>query len=444
MKMPRRLARFSSPAFLIGTLAFFGGQPLAAEPVLPDEVRAALRDNGEQLSPVTLTFTQTFTTTIDRHEALRRIRLESRDVTEFFFESKHRVSWQGGKLHAFETRYDSTTPATPLEHQASFDGKVLYFGTRSANQPVLFKRWMTNVMKDEPASQYMRQHYLRAAGIHLPKVTEWDHPRATSVVLYQLEKGGTLDSVAKEETPGGGHLRVTVVAPGMATEYSKNVDLKKEAEDLKSSKETPARQKELLDALRRQQRGELHEFVYYLDPAQHYAVARWEEWERQPRRLVNRYDNSRFQKLPGRAVRLPQHSEIRFHQVDHMPGTYFEDAFLSEVFDVSAIDAAAISDDRFVVAFTEAGSYIRDGTLPEAAKAADGYISYTIPAKAADLDKVIQSARRGERFSPELEVRPVSGLTLNLIALNVLALAALTAFCVYWFAFRKRTAKRGT
>jgi hypothetical protein len=444
MVMSRPFERFCRPAFLIGVLAFSGGRSVAAEPALPDEARTALRENAEQLSPVTITFTQKHTTRIGRQETLDRMHLSHRNVDDFFFESKHRVSWQDGKLHAYQTRQSTGKVVTTYEDETSFDGKILYTGSHSPDQATLFKRWMSKVMKDEPASQYLRQDYLRAAGIHLPKVVEWDNPRAKSVVLYQLEKGATLESVEKEGAPGGELLRVTLVAPGLAKESAKNVDLKKEEELLKVSRETPARQKELLEALRRQQSSDLNRFVYYLDPAQHYAVARWEEWERRPSRLVRRCENSRFQQLAGRQVRLPQHCEIRIHQFVNMPGSYVADPFLSEVFEVSAMDTATISDDRFVPAFNDPGAYIRDGTLPEAEKDPEGYISYTIPAQGADLDDVIRRARNGEQFSQFLPPRPASGLTQGFIVANVVLIAVVVVYFVYRFGFRRRSAKGGT
>jgi hypothetical protein len=444
MVRSRPFERSCRPAFLIGVLAFSGGRSVAAEPAIPDEVRAALRENGEQLSPVTITYTRKLTTRIGRQEVLERLRLKHRKVDDFFFESKHRMSWQDGKIHTYQTQYMPGDSAAALEDEASFDGKVLYSGRHGAVQATLFKRWMSKVMKDEPASQYLRQDYLRAAGIHFPMITEWDHPRAKSVVLYQLENEGVLESVEKEGAPGGELLRVTLVAPGIVKESVKNVDLKKEEELLKVSRETPARQKELIEALRRQLVSDPHRFVYYLDPAQHYAVVRWEEWERRPSRLVRRYENSRFQQLAGRQVRLPQHSEIRIHQFAHMPGTYVADSFLSEVFEVSAMDTATISDDRFVLAFNDPGTYIRDGTLPEAEKDPEGYISYTIPARMADLDDVIRRARNGEQFSPFLPPRPTSGLTQGFIIANVVVFAAIVGYIVYRFGFRGRSAKGGT
>jgi hypothetical protein len=444
MVRSRPFERFGRPAFLIGVLAFSGGRSVAAEPALPDAVRAALRANGEQLSPVTITYTQKYTTTIDRQEVLERMHLKARNVDDFFFESKHRMSWQDGKIHTYQTRYKTGDSPAALEDEASFDGKILYSGRHGAVQATLFKRWMSKVMKDEPAAQYLRQDYFRAAGIQFPTITEWDHPRAKSVVLYQLEKGATLESVEKEESPGGELLRVTLVAPGLAKAAAKNVDLKKEEELLKMSRETPARQKELLEALRQQQVSDLHRFVYDLDPARHYAVARWEEWERRPRRLVRRCENNRFQQLAGRRVYLPQHSAIWFHQFEHVPGSYVADPFVSQVFEVSAMDTATISDDRFVLAFNGPGTYIRDGTLPEAAKDPEGYISYTIPAQLADLDDVIRRARDGEQFSPFLPPRPASGLTRGFIIANVVLFAAIAVYFVYRFGFRRRSAKGGT
>jgi hypothetical protein len=444
MVISRQFEDFARPALLIAALAFSGDRARAAEPALPDEVRAALRDNGDHLSPVTITYTQKYTTRIGRAEALKRLQLDNRDVNDFFFESKCRASWQDGKIASSQTHYKSGGSPATLEDQASFDGKVLYSGRHGSDQPTLFKRWMSKVMKDEPASHYLRQDYFRAAGIHFPTMTEWDRPRPTSVVLYQLEKGGVLESVGKEAAPGGELLRVALVAPGIARENAKHVDLKQEEESLKLSRETPARQKELLEALRRQQSADLHRFVYYLDPAQHYAVARWEEWERQPIRLVRRCEGGRFQQLAGRPVCLPRHCEIRFHQFEHLPGTYIEDSILSQVFEVSAIDVAAIPEDRFVVAFHEPGTYIRDGTLPEAAKDPEEYISYTIPARVADLDDVIRKARNGEPFSPVLPPRPASGLTTGFIATNVLLFTAVVVYLAYRFGSRSRSAKGGT
>ena len=440
MVMSRRFERFDRPVFLISVLVFSGSQSAAAESALPDEVRAALRENGEQLSPVTITYTQKFTTRIGREEALQRLHLTNRNVDSFFFESEHRISWQDGKIHTYLTRFESGNSSTTIEDEASFDGKILYSGSHDTNQSTLFKRWMSKVTKDEPASHYLRQDYFRAAGIHFPRITEWDRPVPKSVILYQLEKGGTLESVGKEGTPEGELLRVTLLAPGIAKERAKDVDLKKEEESLKSSRESPARQKELLDALRRQQSADLHRFVYYVDPAQHYVVARWEEWERQPSRLVHRCENSRFQQLAGRQVRLPQHCEIRFHQFENMPGTYFEDSFLSQVFEVSTIDVAPIPENRFVLAFNGPGTYVRDATLPEAAKDSDGYVSYTIPARAADLDDVIRRARNGERFSPFLPPRPTSGLAKVVMVANVLFVAAAVVYLAYRYGFRSRSA----
>jgi hypothetical protein len=368
---------------------------------------------------------------------LKRINLSNRDPQHFFSEVKYQVTWQDGRLYRLRQLpvLDANRNTVVKKFEDSFDGSILYNGNYSANMPMLGKRLMSKIATAEPTAEYLAAPYFGAAGYHIPLMSEWDHPQIESELTYFLRMGGELKSAEAVGGSGNRLLRVTLIVPNPEKALSNRIDIEKEAENLKLSRETPERQKELLANLRRQQTApDKRRLVYDLDPERHYAVTHWEQWY-EPSTLLRRGECSQFQQLPGRQVWLPKRCEVQYFEFPTVPKTYFRESFLSEVLEVSGFDTSSVPSDRFVLAYTEPGTWVMDGTLPEAAKHRQGYIGYTIPAQIKDLDGIISRAKNGEQFSPGF-ASPPGTRRISWVAVFILAnvfIACLIAFvCWYW------------
>src|SRR5205085_2123507 len=106
-----------------------------------------------------------------------------------FFKASNRVSWQEGNIYLLRQVADQAKGVLVLkEYEDTFDGERVYGGRLSPGKPVLFKRELARVVKDEPVGHYLDPGYLRAAGWFVPRtMAEWTKPRAVPELLEHLQ-----------------------------------------------------------------------------------------------------------------------------------------------------------------------------------------------------------------------------------------------------------------
>ena len=96
---------------------------------LSGELRMALRGNAEQLSPITIFYTQELFSSISPQETMNKLGIGSRDANEFFYKGEHQSAWQEGKLYSRGDQLSSDgVSSMVVTTEASFDGSALYFG----------------------------------------------------------------------------------------------------------------------------------------------------------------------------------------------------------------------------------------------------------------------------------------------------------------------------
>lgn len=417
----------------------------AQAPVLPASVRKALEGNANGLAPLTIEWTQKYEAKGDRSEAMRRMGLGDRDPAVFFHPLRQYVSWQDGKLYSKteQPMLGENNETLVQTYENSYDGKVLYGGTDNPVQAVLFKRFLEKAAKDEPTAAYLEARYFTAAGFHFPRMTEWSDPKIKVELLHQLDQGGSIESIETVAGPDGPLLRISIAAPNPERAAAQKIDVAAEQKELMESNETPERQRELLEGLRALKNlpSKVHT-VFDLDPKLGHAVVRWES-SYTPGNPTSRGVCSNFQQLPGRDVWLPMKCEVSMYQALLGPSKLYKECYMSEVFEASGADTSPLPADRFVLTYEKPGTYVRDATLPEAAKSKDGYVSYTIPARPQDLDDVVRRAQQGEVFSPVVPSLEDEGpgLSKTVIAVNVALLAAIVGyFAIRRFSAGKREA----
>jgi hypothetical protein len=418
----------------------------AAEATLPSEIEEALRQNSERLSPISVSWSQQFTSRFPHQETMTR--LEHHMPAElFFFKASHRVVWQDGKIYTSErTPTEEDGVLTDFVQERSLDGKVCYAGYRYKNGPILFKDPLDRMIQDQPCTAFYDVAYFEAAGFRMPReISEWAEPRAMCEVLYLLGRDGDLRSVGSAVVGGRDLMRIELLADNPVKRDAEHQDPQELKEYLDFSPDPPEVKRKVVERVEEQRRLPAKQrFVYYLDPGLHYALRRWEHWY-EPDTLLLRCDASQFEELPGRQLWLPRRCEIQYYSFSTtIPGTFFEEAFLSKLLQVTRVGLDRVPEDQFVLEYSAPGCRIRDGTLPEAEQTSDGYVRYVVPARLENLDQAIEEARMRITDPEHALFRRGSPLVRALIVLNLLLLVCVAAYLAWRSRQRRRDAGKET
>lgn len=396
---------------------------------LPAAVQQALEENARQLSPLSVTSTSRFVSRLPPAETLERLHMPAGQLDRFFEEQPCRVIWQdqqfylSRKFHLGAAGGQTTTATSEI----TFDGLVFSVGSiyempkgagvpgqgapgkpgQKGNQNGV--SLVNRILSKEPASKALEiqsggvnnlNTYFRVeTGLVLQPDSQSRSVggriverklHADSAVLDGLSHGGKLLSVENVPLEGKPCVRIEFEAPNPLRRLAEAIDLEKQRQILKRSRETPKRQAELIQALEAlNSLPAIRQYVYYLDPSLHYAVRRCEQ--RYGTDLLSRTDCSQFEQIPGRQLWLARKVESELHEYYSVPGTVIKESFLSQITEVSAFDGSRVPDETFKLNYTQPGTLVKDGTDPEA-NSKDGYLNYTVPARPEDLAGVI--ARR--------------------------------------------------
>jgi hypothetical protein len=423
---------------------------------LPAAVQRALEENARQLSPINVSCTSRIESRLSPAETFERLQMTGALRPDRLFEEyASRVIWQDQqfymwrKFHAGEIGDRKTMGVSEI----TFDGRVFSVGSiyampQEADAPAQGLaakpgqkrkpngvRLGSRILSKEPVAKAME---LRPGGISminpyfLPEIGLVFQPdsdgifsggrivgqklHADSAVLDSLSRGGKLISVENVPFEGKRCVQIELDAENPLRRNADLLDLEKERQNLKMSRESAKRQAELVRVIEELRKlPATRRYVYYLDPELHYAVRRCEQ-RYGADTLLSRTDCSQFERIPGRQLWLPRRVDSQLHEYHTVPGTIFKDAFLTQILEVSAFDGNRVPDETFQLDYTAPGTIVKDGTDPASAKSKDGYINYMIPARSEDLPGVIERARKGEnmlQFGGGLPVAAASEVALG-------------------------------
>jgi RNA polymerase sigma factor (sigma-70 family) len=392
---------------------FISADPKAAVPDselrLPSKIEQALRENGRELSPITIACKTRTENKVPMDEAIKRFNLaDAPDPKRLFQERTSRTILQDHKLYVANSfSGGQTEKKEPIEgvSESVFDGNFSFSGSRT-NQPS-----NPRVLRKEPAAMMLARmpqafaaispFFELTSGFALTVEARGTasgaqklnyHVDVESAVLANLRKGGKLLSVEDVTLDGRPVTRVELEVPNPIRKGAELIDIDKIREMQKHSPGNPKWQEQVVQTILDQRKlPETCRYAYYLDPALHYAVRRFDR-SFAPDTLLSRSNFVDFQQVPGRQLWLPRRVETEMHEVPNQPGKVIAETILMNNLEVTAYDFARVPDDTFVLTYTKPGTFIVDFSDP-AAKTSDGALRYRLPERAQDLPAVIEKAR---------------------------------------------------
>jgi RNA polymerase sigma factor (sigma-70 family) len=430
-----------------------------ATSTLPAAVEQALKENAQQLTPISVSCTIQMKSTRSPTETFDRLKVLGANRSEQFFAvHQSRVVWQGNKVRSSYKSLGGliADKDSTLESDIVYDGaaQVVLMGStykfstewiaqqkkKAANfTPVvrnLTKEPLAKVLERESAGIMAGSSvYFQPATGFVTAPSSNGSPTGgqqpplspSSAVLAGLNLGWKLIAVQNAQLEGRPLVRIDLegVNPIQLSAVKYDLDahrkrIERQREMLeKDSAKFNAEQKEMFTRSLAQQENMTNvveaqrklpatrRYSFYLDPQLHYAVRRLDQSYGSDTLLV-RTDGSDFQQISGRNVWLPKKIESQFHEFYSSPGSVFKDNFLSQTIEVSAMSGDRVSDDAFKLEHeTTPGTMVRDGTVRAKSSksgglilngAADAYVSYTVPARSEDIKEVITRASAGENM----------------------------------------------
>ena len=418
-----------SRAWFIVTWLLAVPRLLAQQPMLSPEVEEALKNNARQLSPITISWSQVYQSSVPVGEALAALRLPESNANVLFNEVIVRVSLQSGKI------YSSRGPGSNRSFtggeetfEAAFDGRIVYTGNPDRGkaikfpQPALIKHFAADLAVSRPSDEFFDLDFFNAAGIAVPASAKNLHDAAApkSILFSRMETGGRIASIGNSQLDGSEVLRVEVVADNPERRRAEGIDIAAMEKELRQTRTTEADiQREVNGIKKMRSLPPQKLFIFHLDPQMQYAL-RVQEERYSDGTLLYRQLNSDFVQLAGRKLWLPRKSIRECYAFRSVPGTQFKTPIISQVFKVSEISLDPVPDDQFAIVYTQPGTLITDNTVP-------GGLSYQIAAGPASLDAALASAnadsRRGWSWT-------------SVVIINVLILGAI-GWLISWMLRRK-------
>jgi hypothetical protein len=405
---------------------------------LPPSLREAVQANADQLSPISISWSEQLTTNKTPAEVLRDV--DETDVAPaiFFFKSAHRFAWKGSNAYVSRDLLRLTADKlSRVTYEYSRDGDVLYEGSFTDGRRSLFKRFMADGVSRSPAAGHFSTEYLRVAGFRLPRrLAEWNEPRAQALILHCIESGATIESVNTVDENGTRLVRVALMAENEAWRNANDMDLEKARNELADSKDSPARKAQLINRIV-QARALPRECikVFFFDPTRQYAVVRVTESYR-PDTIIRRTVCSSFQAIKGRQVQMPKTCIVEHFTYASVPGKVFKEPIVKQVFSVSEIEDS-VAQGQFALNYTQAGTSIRDATLPEAQDNGGKPIAYVVPGRAGDLDAAVEEARARIRNPDEWIDARSSTFRRTLLIGNIAVVVAIVSYFIWRRASRR-------
>lgn len=407
----------ASAAVGVWLLAGAGDAPKTAaanSTALLAEVRQSLEQNEKLLSPITITFTKQIQTRLTEEETLKQLRCYENESKLMFYKYPSRVCWQQPEII---TRLELPPGLGFSKVWEKFcNGKIQHSANDNGEKGnVVFKDSILRVAETIPNSRFgAHSDYFRLAGFWTPEnYREWTSPRVEPDLLHRLRSGGKVQSASQVELDGRQVVQVEIIAENPVRTRAEEVNLEKYRAQVQPY--GPEKAQTLIEAFERQRKVPAEKrFTYFLDPAMGYATVKWQESYESGKPVVECICSD-FERIGERALWLPRKCECRYREwirrihVDvNYPVFPFEDDFLSEVVEVSEINAAPVESEKLLMAYFTPGSKIIDSTLPKAAQVPGGSITYKVPEKVDDLPAAIATAEKEGKVNQPLNPQPLA------------------------------------
>jgi hypothetical protein len=350
-----------------------------APPGLKPEVRQALEETSQALSPLAVTWE-------------RVVRFPS--DPNYVLNNQTQYVCQGNMFYARLTRTLEAGAAKMIIHpEFAFDGESFYNATGFDHSPMpgLLVQRLDALVKNEGIRRvvFPEDDYFHAAGIEVPSTYDAFGRRLQSLILF-LINGGARVTDARRERINEADTEVVELTTGE------------------------------------------RKYRFWLDPAMRYTVRRQEQRTRagEPVAIV---DNDSFIKLAKPELWLPKHARVRWHTwYWHEPGKLYPEPRAVVEYTVSEMAQGPYPHERFRldrVYQGRPGAMVADSRLM---KGRSEIVQYRVPADPGDLDKAIQAAVEGREFIPFGRSRR---WRLAFLAVNI---AAVLALVVTWGVRRYR------
>lgn len=360
---------------------------------LPAGIREALTRNAGQMSPITVSWTQQYQSSLRPEEALARFGITNRRPHFFFAKQTQRLTWQAGNIYSWWKESEEVTGRDSHAYECSFDGRSLYHGSPDATlhdgspQPKLMKQSVQRLAQAKPDTQYVGNDYFGAIGFHVPaSPKDLQTSRSGSEILLLLDNGADLMSVEDTEFDGRSVVRVELLADNSERRIAEGIEPAALELKLRAGMQSAAYIKRALGILKQKcSLPEKRAHTFYLDPEIQYAVrCRQERYE--DGTLLLQVTNRDFERLPSRDVWLPCKSTVEYYTWPTVPGTYFSDPVLSNVIEASEFGLDPAPAERFVLNYETPRTIICD----ERDSAPGGSFTYQIPADLPTLDAALE------------------------------------------------------
>jgi hypothetical protein len=382
----------------------------ADDPVLPQEVRAALQKNAQALTDLMIAGTRSRRMLAPAGKALAALgTLESE--AEFTQPVKFELRLQGAKIYE-SFRFPRTRGQLEDElNEFCYDGTKYYVGAVDTSSPdgparliitgpaITQEEDRTRSTPDTPFELW----YLVEAGFSGPSRAGELGRSIESLVLARAAAGGieSVKAVGQESQK----LVEVIVAYPEPWASSATIPIENDESIQKyvgASKQLQIR----AERERRQLRDQKRLTRFLLDGAMGYAVR--EKWESRAASgaVLFHTTNSDFQQVEPGGVWLPRRCEVVSQAYDTRPAYASPEPLYATEFQIEKIERTTLSDEQFRLWYGRAGARVTDHTNPRAAPGRP--YNYIVPASLQDIAR----AGLGKR-------------AWIIIAVNVLVIAAI-------------------
>jgi hypothetical protein len=393
----------------------------ADTPATPKEMRDALTQMQERLSPITVTWADQYVSPLSPEKTFEKLKIKSPPAKVFFSRHISKLTWQKGEVYCSVPDLGSGGG----KYECAFDGTILYEGNPGAKfidgsvQAHLTKHAIALLAKEQPDAQWISNEYFIAAGIWLPSrsVDLNAHKTAQSQILQLLDAGGQLQAIEPYNLNGAAVVRIRVAAENLQWRDAQNINL---AEDEKLLRMGPNSEEyihqELATIRRLQQLPHERWYDFYVDPKMNYAIRRSDELYSDGT-LLQQTNNDQFELITARNIWLPRKSRVDYYTWPSISDTFEKAPILSRVFEVSEIKLDSVPDNSFILNYTTTGALIFDKTSAVAPQ------SYLVAATPAGLETAVKEAQSLVAHE-NLNAPPTYRGTI-IVAVNLLGIVAI-------------------
>ena len=352
---------------LLVSVVGFPAPSLAADPELPQEVRAALEKNARSLTDLTIAGAKSRRMLASAAKALEALgTLE--DEAAFTQSVRFELWLQGTKIHE-SFRYPPNPPYKSGKgvDESSYDGTKYFSGSIDPSRPATPGNLMIQgAASMKPQGLDFALWYLSESGFSGPlRGNEMGRP-IESLVLARAA-AGHVESVRDVSRDGQKLLEVVIEYPEPWASRA-TAPVEKDA-SIKSLRGESKQLQMRIERERRRQAGQSRLCRFLLDGGMGYAVR--EEWESRAKggAVMFHTTNSDFRQVEPGGAWLPRRCEVVSHAYETAPlYTSPEPLYATEI-QIDKIERTTFSDDQFRIWYDHPGIFVSDTTDPRSTPA---------------------------------------------------------------------------